>query len=395
MNKCFWWLALLSLCVFHTGCQAQKTLHTLNFSVSAKNFVDSIPIEWENNQVYVPVEIGGQHYRFLLDTGSGHVVYQDRPIEGCRQAGFIRSLDANNRADTVPMVVLPPMTVGTVTFTGCQATVHRHSLSGRHIDGVLGFDIIAKGIGAKIDVAARRLILTDRKGFFDKEGGFTAKYKMMNFVPYVEVSPFMGFSEPTLFDTGSPNLYRLNLQSYEKARKELGDLTFEQTEGQSKGRYAIGLHGIEPRGNVVFLALDRLRWGDYAFTDLHTVTTQGGSHIGAPMLAYGAVVFNPRKHQLRFLPYNDSPACRVGNRQLDIAFVPEGGRPVVGLVWELSDAYKQGFREGDIIVKIDGRPVPDFATFRRWPFEPGREYDFTVQDRRGFQRAIKWVRLPL
>lgn len=394
MNKCFSCVALLAVCLATVGCHAQTALHTLDFSVSAKNFVDTIPIEWENNQVYVPVEMGGRQYRFLLDTGSGHVVYADTPIEGMRQVGVIRSLDANNRADTVPMVVLPPLTVGHLTFTDCQATVHRRSVSGRRVDGVLGFDIMAKTIGAKIDVAARQLILTDRKNFFDREGGFVTKYRLSHFVPYIDVSPFVGYTEQALFDTGSPNLYRINRQRYDEALEEVGDLAFDQMEGRSVGRYAIGLHGVEPRGDVVFLALDRLCLGDYALNHLHTLTTQGGSHVGAPLLSYGAVVLNPRKHQLRFLPYNESRACEVNNRQLDIAFVSEGGRPVVGLVWERSDAYEQGLREGDIVVKIDGRTVPDFATFSYWHYEPGREYTFTLQDRRGFQREVKWGRLP-
>jgi len=386
-------LMLLIICVLPSGCRAQQALHTLDFIVSEKDFADTIVIEWEHNQAFVPVKIDGKSYRFLLDTGSGHVVYQDTPIEGCRSIGTIRSLDANNRADTVPMVVLPPMTIGSVTFTGCQATVHRRSLSGRRIDGVLGFDVMAKNIGAKIDVAARRLILTDRKNYFDREGGYVTKYKLRHFVPYVEVSPFYGYSEEVLFDTGSPSLYRLNRQSYDQAKEELGPLVSGQTEGHSEGHYAIGLHGIEPRGDVVFLSLDRLRLGSFSFVNVQTLTTQGGSHLGAGLFNYGAVAFNPRKRQLRYLPYNDSAVCKVDNPQLDIAFVPIGGRPAVGLVWERSEAYEAGFREGDVIERIDGKFVRDFVAFIQWQFEPGHTYTFLVKDRRGFQREVKWVRI--
>ena len=64
MNKCFSCVALLAVCLATVGCHAQTALHTLDFSVSAKNFVDTIPIEWENNQVYVPVEMGIANYQY-------------------------------------------------------------------------------------------------------------------------------------------------------------------------------------------------------------------------------------------------------------------------------------------------------------------------------------------
>ena len=391
----------LSLVTYHLlllvslSCSAQRAYHTVDFKASAKNFVDSISIEWNQNQVYVPVTMNGRQYRFLLDTGSGHVVYDDTPINGCREIGAIRSFDANNHTDTVKLLELPPITVGSVSFTGCQATLHHRAYRGpRSFDGVLGFDLMAKNISAKIDVAARLLILTDRKNFFDHEGGSTAKYKLNHFVPYVEVSPFVGYSESVLFDTGSPNIYRMNRQSYDAAQKAVGDLVFMQTEGHATGRYAIGLHGTEARGDVVFLTLDRLRLGDYSFTQLHTLTTQGDSHVGAGVLNYGAVVVNARKRQLRFLPYNDSVAVAINNRQLDIAFVSDHGRPAVGLVWQFGEPYEKGFREGDIILKINGRSVPDFLTFSNWYYEPGREYTFTLQDSRGFTREVKWVRIP-
>ena len=84
----------------------------------------------------------------------------------------------------------------------------------------------------------------------------------------------------------------------------------------------------------------------------------------------------------------------VGNRQTDIAIIPERGMPVVGLVWEQGTPYELGFREGDVIVRIDDKEVRNFNQFVRWGFETGREYRFTVRDRRGFQREVNWVRRP-
>ena len=67
--------------------------------------------------------------------------------------------------------------------------------------------------------------------------------------------------------------------------------------------------------------------------------------------------------------------------------------PSVGLVWEQSEPYKLGFRQGDIITKIDDTPIRSFTHFVTYSFIIGREYVFTVKDARGFSREIRWTRL--
>ena len=93
---------------------AQQARYSSKLKWSASHFTDTIDIEWERNQVYVPVEISGKRYRFLFDTGAAQaVVYADTPIEGCTPAGWIRSHDAIGASDTVSMVILPALTLAT------------------------------------------------------------------------------------------------------------------------------------------------------------------------------------------------------------------------------------------------------------------------------------------
>lgn len=383
---------LLGLCL---GVQAQLARYSVAKSISHKHFVDSIDIEWENRQVYLPVEIGGKTYRFLFDTGSAQaVIFADRPIPGCVAAGQILSHDAVGASDTVKMLTLPPIKIGRNTFVGCQATLQQRAVNGRNIDGIIGFDVVNRGLNAKIDVRQCRLILTDQKNFFDDESGYEVRYKLRYHVPYLIIKPYGRFSESALFDTGSRHLYAMNRGQFHQMADRVGPAVESQVEGRALGRSAIGLFGTEPLGEVVFLNFSRFRFGDCTFTDLHTTTTQGDSHIGASILEYGALVINPQRKRMRFLPYEQTAEIRVGNPQTEIAFVSDGGRPCVGLVWERGEPFRQGFRQGDIITAIDGRPVGSFAQFVSWGFERGRQYRFTVVNRQGQQREIRWVRLP-
>ena len=374
--------------------QAQLARYRYDFTLDCANFVDTIAIEWERGQVLLPVEIGGRSYRFLFDTGAAQaVVYADSPVEGCRPAGLIRSQDATGAIDTVQLVTLPPVSLGHLTLTGCQATILRRPVAGRNIDGIIGFDLINRGLSAKIDVNHRLLILTDCKDFFRNEQTFSTRYKLKYHVPYIKVCPAGRFKEFTLFDTGSRSLYGISRQSFDACRAKIGAEADSLREGRSLGRHAIGHFGSERLSEVFFLHLQRLSAFDHAFCDVHTVTTQGESHLGAGLLNYGAVIFLPHKKRICFQPYNQQVKTTVSNRQQDIAFVPEGAMPSVGLIWEQGEPYRLGFRQGDIITKIDDTPILSFTQFVTYPFIIGREYLFTVKDARGFSRQIRWTRL--
>lgn len=380
--------------VLSCSSQAQLARYRYDFTLNRSNFVDSIAIEWERGQVLLPVEIGGKTYRFLFDTGAAQaVVYADSPVEGCRPAGLIRSQDATGAIDTVQLVTLPPVSLGHLTLTGCQATILRRPVAGRNIDGIIGFDLINRGLSAKIDVNHRLLILTDCKDFFRSEQTFSTRYKLKYHVPYVKVSPAGRYKEYTLFDTGSRSLYGISRQSFDACRAKIGAEADSLIEGRSQGRHAIGHFGSERLSEVFFLHLQRLSAFDHAFCDVHTVTTQGESHLGAGLLNYGAVIFLPHKKRICFQPYNQQVKTIVSNRQQDIAFVPEGAMPSVGLIWEQGEPYRLGFRQGDIITKIDDTPILSFTQFVTYPFIIGREYLFTVKDPRGFSRQIRWTRL--
>ena len=377
-----------------TVVHAQTTRYSLDFSLSKKNFADTIAIEYTQGQVIVPVKVNGKQLRFMLDTGSGQaVIFSDTPINNCIRAGNINSHDATGHTRKVPVVKLPPIRIGSLTLTGCRATLQQRVVKGSNIDGILGFDLVNKGLCMKIDTRHKRLILTDRKEFFDREMGTDARYRLNFHVPYIEITPFGRYTEHTLFDTGSRKLYVMNKQSFDRGYKKYPTEAEAQVEGRSYGRHALGHQGAEQAGEVVFLNLDRLMVGDFAFNHVHTVTTQGGSHLGAMILEYGSVVFNPHKKRIRFQPYNDHLQATVDNRQTEIAFVPQHGKPTIGLVWEKGEPYRLGFREGDIIEKIDGKPVTSMTMFVTWGFEKGRPYLFTVQDKQGKTKEINWIRL--
>ena len=403
-----------------------------NCGLSAENFCDTISIDVEDDLILVPVQINNKVYRFCLDTGSSQgMVYANSNIPDLVPLGNIISRDANNHVDTVQVIQLPPFTLPTnssqLTVSGYVASLMpRHSISDKY-DAIIGFDLFNRGICAKIDKQRGLLILTDEKKLFraEEKVGYTLRYKLKWFVPYLYVSPFVRHTDEALFDTGAPLFYTMSRESFDQhlasdlanLHKNLGAGIERQVEGRAEGHLTLGGFGLEKKDEVVFLHLDRLKWGDFAFTDLHTITTQGASKIGAKLLDFGTVIINPFRKHITFQPYpNEVPSSgeegsgvvakpspigegwggapssiRVGNKQFSVAFVPYKGQAVVGLIWEGSPPYKAGMRQGDVILQIDQRPITSFADFQRFGFIKGERHRFRLRDQQGVEKIVECI----
>lgn len=370
--------------------KGQDYRYNLKFNISERNFVDTIPIEFVDDQVYIPFTAGGEKYRMLLDTGSSHgILYNDSPIAWKQKVGKITSYDANGTPSQVDMVELPTFSIGHLSISGYKCSLLTGDTGGMHADydAVLGFDLFNKGITAKIDVRDGIMVLTDKIGFFEKEGGHALRYKIPRWVPVITVHPFGTNKDEARFDTGSRRLYVMSSEARKKI--SLTDESFgTQIEGISYGSRAIGSFGPESSSEVVFLKLEEWHWGDYPFFDYHTMTTQGTSRIGAEILRYGSIVINPKRKRLFFQPF-EAEGSKVGNSQTEIAFIPSGNLASVGLIWEGSRHYHNGFRQGDVILGIDGKSITSFSQFVTYPFIQGRKYKFTVRDKTGKIRIVE------
>ena len=431
-------LLSLSWCSLHAQ-QLQR--YNPHFHLSAKNFCDTIPIIIEDDLILLPVTIGDQQFRFLLDTGSSQgMVYANTDVYPLVTLGNIISRDANNHQDTVQVVQLPPFTLITlpssarpaatlssertlnstpITISGYVASLMPRDAVSSKYDAVIGFDLFNRGLCAKIDRQQSVLILSDNKKAFRNEEklGHTLRYKLKWFVPYLYVSPFVRHTDEALFDTGSTALYTMSRQSFDEhvaadlanLSKQLGADIERQVEGRAEGHLSIGGFGIEEKDEVVFLHLDRLKWADFSFTDLHAITTQGASKIGSQILSYGSILINPFRKRITFLPNpstavplptgegqggasDEAPSSvQVANRQLGVAFVPQQGRAAVGLIWDQSQPYQAGMRQGDIILQIDQRLILTFADFLRFRFVKGEPHTFRLLTADGTEKTVTCI----
>lgn len=379
---------LMVLSVLCLGATAQTQKYNTNFTYSLKNFVDTIPIEVKDDQIYLNADIGGRTYRFNLDTGSSQgSVFSDSQLSALQELGNVVSRDAAGHRDTVKVVQLPAFQIGHLTVTGYVASVFKTHIK-RNYDAILGFDLFNKGLCCKIDTKNGYLVLTDRRDFFDGEPGYALHYNLKWFVPYIMVSPFKRHYDEVLFDTGSKLLYTMNKQSFDEHAYKSKNVN-SQVVDRVKGNMTIGNIGAEKADEVAFLKLDRLKWDDFSFLDVSAVTTQGASRIGASILDYGSVIINGFRRYIRFQPYNQGDSVVVNNKPVTTAYVPTpDGLPQVGLILPSSSDYKAGLRQGDIILAIDGKAIGSFTAFQQYPFIEGHTHKLFVRTTDGRNKEV-------
>lgn len=393
MTKGFHLIILAGILWCSLSARAQMHRYTTNFMLSERNFADTIPIVFEDGQLYVDAEMNGRRYRFNLDTGSSQgAVVGIAGLGHWVELGNVVSRDGAGHLDTVRVIQLPPFTLGSLTISDYVATVLPHRYGRHPYDAIIGFDVLNKGLCCKIDTRAGYMILTDRRHLFDHEPGYDVGYKLKWFAPYLLVSPFKRHVDEVLFDTGARQLYTMNKQSFDEHAYKSKQVE-DQVEARVHGNLTIGTSGAEETDEVAFLRLDRLKWDNFAFKDVSAVTTQGASRLGAAILGYGTITIDPFRRNIRFAPYDGADSVVVGNKPLSTAYVPtDDGHAQVGLILPESDNYKAGLRQGDIILAIDGKAINTFEAFLNYPFVQGRKHRLFVRTKEGQNKEVTLVR---
>lgn len=370
--------------------------YSLDFAITfsgtkalAKDFVDTIDIVVDADQIYLPVFIDGERYLFNLDTGSSQgIFYVGERLKYNKVVGKVNSRDANGHIDTIPAVEFPDFHIGHLHVSGYTGSLLRRPRGKYRYDAIIGYDLINKGLNAKIDIQTRKLILSDLRDYFDSEPGYTLRYKLRRFVPYVVLPLFPKLKEPVMIDLGSPEFFALNKAHFNQAREKdrtLGCFVVEETRGQ----VAMSVHGNERHGTITYLDIPRLKWAGFSFNGVSTATTQGDSRFGARLLNYGSLVFNPHRRTVKFQPFDHANEVSPTPPQDAISYVrAASGRAMVGSVRQSSVPYNRGFRQGDIILRINDTDIATLYDLQSYPFVIGHPYRFLLRTSQGTDKEV-------
>ena len=354
---------------------------TAPVSFSKRDFADTIKIKVIDGAVVVPVEIEGRIRHFLFDTGSPLGLWQGQKEAWMRQlmADSLIFGDSNKNRRHKTIYQIPTMKMGNLQIENYPLIVEdamKDYLCGR-FDGVLGFNLVGKGLSFKLDTKDSLLIVTDRKKFFAEEekGQPTAKYRMKRaYCPLVYVDSPFGWIE-MVFDTGALNTWLALsqedldrwFQKNPKKRKLLDDLTLltDTTINTSAGLYGLSTDTLVGR----LLHFPTIKIGELPVNDLYVTTAYKTMRIGSALLKHASLIIDAPRKRFVFLPHNNQE-IRVGNSEAgSISFIPSESGDTLGVLKAVvrkgSTAYLKGIRTGDYLREVNGIPINDLCTYMR------------------------------
>jgi hypothetical protein len=401
-------ITILFALVTTTPMLAQNLIKTATapVSFSKRDFVDTIKIRVIDGAVVVPVEIEGRIRHFLFDTGSPLGIWQGQKEAWMRQlmADSLLFGDSNKNRRHKTIYQIPTMKMGNLQIENYPMIVEdamKEYLCGS-FDGVLGFNLVGKGLSFKLDTKDSLLIVTDRKKFFSEEekGLPSAKYRTKQaYRPLVIVDTPLGFIE-TVFDTGALNGWFDLPQDYldrwfkksTKKRKVLNDLTI-QTDTTIKASASIyGLSTDTLVGRL--LHFPTIEIGELPVNDLYVTTAYRTMRIGSALLKHSSLIIDAPRKRFVFLPHNQQE-IRVGNSEAgSISFIPSEPGDTLGVlkavVRKSSAAYEKGIRTGDYLIEAEGIPIDNLCTFTaiRSKKKPGEEIHFVFRSPDGTEKRV-------
>ena len=352
---------------------------TASIRFSKKDFVDTIKIKVIDGAVVVPVEIEGKTRNLLFDTGSPLGLWLGEKENWMRQltTDSLNFGDVNKKQRNQIIYQFPTIKMGNLCIENYPMIIEdaMSEFMCNRFDGVIGFNLVGKGLSFKLDTKDSLLIVTDRKNFFAEEekGRPVVKYKTkLAYRPSVIVDTPLGLLE-TVFDTGALNTWYDLPQEYldcwfqksPKKTKILDDLTI-QTDSTIKA--SVGLYGLSTDTLVGrFLHFPTIKIGKLPVKDLYVTTTHKTSRIGSALLKYTSLIIDANRKQFVFVQHNIQDIM-VGNREVgSVSLIPTEASDSLGVlkafVRKGSDAYRQGIRTGDYLIEVNGIPIKVICTY--------------------------------
>ena len=374
---------------------------------SEHDFVDTIRVRIESGAVIVPVEIAGQERHLLFDTGAEHGFWFGSQEEWMKPTDVdsAKWRDINDKTGAASVFKIPEMRMGNLGLSNYPVSVGGHLgdyICGR-FDGLIGFDLVTKGLSVKLDTKDSLMIVTDRKGFFDEEakGQPTVKYwlaKPTYPLVYVEL-PFG--STYMLFDTGAVghgvDLSNQALAHWLKKEKKRATIDSATQLSDTTLNANIGLYGVHADTLLERVVhLPTVQMGSLTVKDAYASSANMSMLIGSALLKHASLIIDSAKKRYVFLPHDGSGDITLNDKTShSMRLVPTDSTGTLqAVVRKDSEAYRKGVRTGDLLIEADGIPVVDVCTYTaiRLGKKPGEEIHFLFRSPDGTEKRVAIAR---
>lgn len=366
-------LALLIAVVVTPACaaKAQAAAHEMAFQ-----FV-------QERQIVFPIIVDGRPAEAWLDSGAGATVL-DAAYARTLGLALGPAIPAHGVAGKVADVHLANIDIsaGGLVMTGRRVVVMDLSAVARVVQRpvqvLLGRDVFDEAV-VDIDFRTRRLSLTPRAEFAPPPGTPVA------LKPSADLRSFpisvAGVEMPAVFDLGNSGGLLID-ENFADHYHLLDGRRLSTTLG-------VGADGAreEVQATLDKVALGGIRFDGVPATATPGLSSRAPANVGLQLLSRFHLTIDFGGDRMWMAPYADATSRPFPRNRTGLMLTPDGpGRLVVDHVAKGSPAERSGWKKGDTVTALDGRPIaPDYAASDAslWIYGPaGRKVKLTLANGR-------------
>ncbi|MCP4214528.1 MAG: PDZ domain-containing protein [bacterium] len=358
---------------------------TKDYAFTNGNKSENVPFKFLNNHLVLEVELGGKKNLWVVDTGASRtVIDRDVAVEmGLELEGDMKGQGAGNTI-SVSFVKLPPFSILGIKFETQKVSSTKlreliHSVMGLDAIGVLGYDFMSRFV-TRIDYAGETLSFYDPADFKYTGDGKVLDIQLDNNLITVPMTVDNKYTGRWRLDTG--------------AGSTIFHYPFAKENGFFK-RKTIDLVGSGAGGRISMKAtrFDSAQLAGFTIAD----PTISFPSEPSGMLAIKSLIGNLGNDILHrfviFLDYKNRKMIVEKGSDFDTVLpVEKSGlmigyndneKIIVSFVADGTPAKEAGFKEHDIIEKINKKPVAqygDLETIRRlFQDTAGTKFTFVIE----------------
>jgi len=364
-----------------------------DYSFTSGDRSENIKIRFEGNHVFIPLILGCKERYWILDTGAALSVITQKFADelGLEKQGEIKGMGAGGVV-SIGLTSLPPFDLEGIHFDGQNAAMVDLADLNRLIDipasGILGYDFLSRFV-TRIDFANETVSFYDPETFEYSGDGHQVDLHLKDNVFSVDATLDETHSGSWLFDLGasSTSLH--------------GAYALINGFAARKGVEGIG-HGASHAFNTKKIKCGTLQFAGFTVENPVITFSYGGTdstftadNIGTlgNTLFRNFVIYCDYTHEKLIVEKSpdfgkDFPQDHSG---LQLTRTDDGGISIM-YVADGTPAAKAGFKEGDLLVSINGIGIGSLdgllAVRKLLMEKPGTEYKFVV-NREGKDKELK------
>lgn len=350
-------LALMALIV--SACSSSRSLFRQG-SVDQSSFMEEIPFTLENDLIFVNLEMSGKNFRFILDTGAPNVVTKElAETLNLTPKVFGKVNDSQGQSNQLESVMLPPVTLGNLTFSNTAALVaDMRSIpifDCMEVDGLLGSNLMAKTV-VQIDFQEQVIRMASNRSAFTITDPIRLPFSTRTtYTPIIKLLRVGAITvENITLDYGSGNGLTLPQSLF-------SDSLLQTAPVVSRGATGTGLYGTG-RGETYYFPASVPAFGGDSV--LVRSRPQRNKLLGVDILKqFKATIDWGRSELLLERQQSGWPEWQAFGMGVEIV----ENHLEIGTITTPSPAAEKDLRVGQRVLRINGRPVAaeDYCWFSK------------------------------